>query len=112
MHAAQPAVADRRRDGHARVAHPQPWVPVPLHVRVRAAEPADQEQREPVARSAADLAVLPLVQRRQRGLALVHEIVEALDELAHGPLATESLERRAPGAGLGLAHRGAYIVIL
>ena len=55
-HAAEPRVAHREVDRNARVTHAEPRMAVDGGVDGGAAQPLDQERREPIARALADLA--------------------------------------------------------
>ena len=94
-HAAHPRFGHARVDGDLRVAHAQPRVTVLGDVVLRAAEPADEEERE---RSRDVCATRPLlvarVQSRQLGLELGHRVVEALGDHAHRSFAAEARVRR------------------
>jgi hypothetical protein len=82
-------------DDHACVPHAQARVPVLLNVVLGAAEPADQEHREAIAWLARDAAIgRARVQVRELGLAITHDLVEALDQQAHRVAATDELVRR------------------
>jgi hypothetical protein len=85
------------------VAHPEPGVAVLLHVVLRSAEPADEEEGEAIAGAAIHLAAL--IQRmepQERGLPL-HRIVETLHQLADGLFASDGIERAVHGRFLARA---------
>ena len=94
-HAAHPRRGHPVVDRHAAVAHPQPWMPVPRDVVLRSAEPADEEEGEPVTRLPFDAAIgVAWVEAGEIRLELGHRVVEALYDGSDRCLAAQAHERR------------------